>query len=229
MRLWIAAAAAVTLMACTQPAETPTPAQPVRVNVPSGEYALDPHHTTVHLRARHFGLAYYVLRLNQVSGTLQFDADDPTQSSIQATVSTTSLDTPYAGDRDFDAELQNSEWLNSAEFPTAAFQSTSVEQTGPDTARVTGDLTIKGQTHPITLDVTYYASASPHPLGMQVSMIGFQARGMITRSQYGLNVLQPSGGGNDGIANQVELVIEAEFTRPIENAPAPETPGEPVN
>ena len=69
MRVWTFAAAALALGACTpgeQKADTP-PAQ-IAVDAPSGEYALDPHHTTITLRAQHFGLAFYTLRLNTVSG-----------------------------------------------------------------------------------------------------------------------------------------------------------------
>lgn len=233
MRLLIAAAAALTLAACNQPDETPatTEAPAVEVNAPSGEYAIDPHHTTVTIRAQHFGLAHYTLRFNTVSGTLNFNAENPTQSTITATVDVTSLDTPYTGNRDFDAELQNSSWLDSTGFATARFTSTSAESTGPNTARVTGDLTIRGQTHPATFDVTYDGSHSPHPMGMQVSSIGFSARTTIQRSQYGIGELLPSApGANDGVSDQVEIIIEAEFQRPIENAPVPgNSTREPVN
>ncbi len=234
MKSWIiAAAAAVSLAACSQPATTPTePAEAARpVNAPSGAYTLDPYHTTITVRAKHFGLSNYALRLNGVTGTLNFNADDPTQSSIEATVATNTLDTPYTGDRDFDAELQNSEWLDSAQFPTATFRSTAIERTGPNTARVTGDLTIRGVTHPITLDATYNTSHASHPMGFPTALIGFSATGTFQRSQYGLNVLQPSApGASDGVADEVELAIEAEFTRPAETTtPAPSQPSEPVN
>jgi polyisoprenoid-binding protein YceI len=221
----------LTLAACNPPAETPatTEAPPVAVNAPSGEYTLDPNHTTITVRARHFGLAHYVLRFNKISGTFNFNAETPAQSTIQASVDVTSLDTPYTGNRDFDSELQNSSWLDSASFATATFTSTGVERTGPNTARVTGDLTVRGQTHPVTFDVTYEGSHSPHPLGLQISSVGFSARTTIQRSQFGINELQPRA-GNDGVSDDVELLIEAEFTRPIENVPVPaNTTREPVN
>jgi polyisoprenoid-binding protein YceI len=231
MRLMLAAAAALSLAACNQSAETPaTEALAVEVNAPTGAYTLDPNHSTVTVRAQHFGLAYYTLRFNTVSGTLNFNAENPTQSAIEATVDVTSLDTPYTGERDFDSELQNSSWLDSATFPAATFRSTSVEQTGPNTARVIGDFTLRGVTQPLTLEVTYDGSHSPHPLGMQMSSIGFSARGTIQRSQFGVRELLATAGGNDGVSDQVELVIEAEFTRPIESAPVPgNTTAEPVN
>lgn len=231
MRLILTAAAALTLAACNPQSETPatTEAPAVEVNAPSGEYALDPNHSTVTVRAQHFGLAHYTLRFNKLSGTLNFNADNPAQSTIEATIDVTSLDTPYTGERDFDAELQNSSWLDSASFPTATFRSTSVEQTGANTARVTGDLTLHGVTAPITLEVTYDGSHSPHPMGMQMSSIGFSARGALQRSQFGVRELLPRAGGNDGVSDQVELVIEAEFNRPVESGLPGNTTAEPVN
>lgn len=235
MKFWTAAATATAfaLAACSQPAPAPEPTEAaIAVNAPSGTYQLDPNHTTVTVRAKHFGLSNYALRLNGVTGALNLNADDPALSAVEATVATTTLDTPYAGDRDFDAELQNSEWLDSAQFPTATFRSTAVERTGPNAARVTGDLTIRSVTHPITLDVRYNASHASHPLGFPGALIGFSARGTFLRSQYGLNVLQPSApDASDGVADEVELLIEAEFTKPAEQeaTPAPVQPAEPVN
>lgn len=234
MKFWTAAATAamLTLAACSQPAEAPAPAPEaaIPVNAPSGEYALDPHHTIVTVSARHFGLSNYALRFNTVSGTLNFNAEDPTQSTIEATVALSSIDTTYAGERNFNEELLNSAWLDGAQFPTATFRSTSVERTGPNTARVTGDITIKGVTRPLTLDVTYNASHATHPMGFPISLIGFSARGEILRSQFGVNELMANAGANDGVADAVEIRIEAEFTRPAESAtPAPAQPREPVN
>lgn len=229
MKTWTLAAGALALAACAQPAEQPQPEpQAIAINIPTGAYPLDSHHTTLHVRARHFGLANYTLRFNGVTGTLNFNAEDPAQSSIEATVAINTLDTTYAGERDFDAELQNSEWLDALTFPTATFRSTSVERTGPNTGRVTGDLTIRGVTHPMTLDVTYNASHGQHPMGFPMQMIGFSAKGMFLRSQYGVNVLPESApGAHDGVSDQVELVIEAEFLRTIETGAA--APAEPVD
>jgi polyisoprenoid-binding protein YceI len=231
MRPWLAFAAAAALAACTPPAEQApeAPQAPAAVEVPSGQYALDPNHSTVTVRVSRFGLVRYVLRFNTVSGVLNLDVEDPAQSSVEASVATASLDTPYSGERDFDAELQNSEWLDAASHPTATFRSTGVETTGPNTARVTGDLTIRGVTHPLTLDVSYNRSYRRHPLGGSQHLIGFSARGTLLRSQYGMNVLQPTPGAQDGVADDVELLIEAMFTRPIDEAPPGPTTVEPVN
>jgi len=231
MKFWTALAAAAALAACTQPAqngpETPPPA--AALEVPSGQYALDTNHSTLTVRVPRFGLARYVLRFNTLGATLNFNAEEPAQSSVEATVATTSLDTAYSGDRDFDAELQNSAWLDAATHPVATFRSTGVETTGPSTARVTGDLTIRGVTHPITFDVTYNRSFRQHPLGGSDYLIGFSASGTLRRSEYGMMELQPTGDGDDGVGDQVEILIEAIFTRPIEQAPPGSTTVEPVD
>jgi polyisoprenoid-binding protein YceI len=177
----------------------------------------------------HLGLAHYTLRFNKASGELNFNAEDPAQSSVNVSVDITSLDTPYTEpDPDFDQDLQNSQWLDSATYPTATFRSTGVERTGPNTARVAGDLTIRGVTHPATLDVTYNASHARHPAGPNWSMIGFSARTTFLRSQYGMSFGVPSApGANDGVGDEVELVIEAEFMKDNEAQPA--TPAQPAN
>jgi polyisoprenoid-binding protein YceI len=231
MKTWIALAAVAALAACSQQAEqAEEPPAPVTVSAPSGEYALDTNHTTLVVRAPHFGLSSYQLRFNGLSGALNFNAENPAQSTVQVTVDTTTLDTPYSGTTDFDAQLQNSEWLDSATHPTATFTSTAVEQTGPNAARVTGDLTIRGVTRPATFDVTYNGSWRQHPAGPPFSGVGFSARGTIRRSDFGLTVLQPSAAEpNSGVADEIELVLEAEFTRPLDQAPVPPADTEPVD
>jgi polyisoprenoid-binding protein YceI len=231
MKKWIALAAVAALTACSQLAqkEEEAPA-PVTVQAPSGEYALDPNHSTLVVRVPHFGLAAYQLRFNALSGTLNFNAENPAQSSVTITVDTTSLDTPYSGETDFDAQLQNSEFLDSATHPTATFHSTSVEQTGPNTARVTGNLIVRGQTHAATFDVTYNGSWRQHPVGIPISGVGFTARGAIDRTAYGMiSGAPPAAEPQNGIGAQVELVLEAEFNRPLDQAPVPPPEGEPTN
>ena len=234
MKLWIAALAALSLAACARPpAEKapPGPPQAVTIDAPSGQYTLDADHSTINASALHFGMAHYTVRFNAMSGTLNFNAEHPEQSVVDISVPTNSIDTPYAGDRDFDAELQNSEWLDAAGHPMATFHSTAIELTGTNTGRVSGDLTIRGVTHPITFDATFNAGYRQHPMGLPVSELGFSAHGTLRRSQYGLMVLQPRGGAGTGVSDEVELTIEAEFKRPIEQSPdaTPATSAEPTN
>ena len=163
MRFFIAAAM-LTLAACT-PAETPPP-PPVAVSVdaPSGEYTLDKAHTSLVVRASHLGLSHYTLRLTGLNATLSFDAADPTKSSVTATIAAGSVSTEFPGSVDFNAELENSEWLDAATHPLITFNSTGVELTSPNSGRMTGSLTLRGITKPVTLDVTFNRAYPPAPV-----------------------------------------------------------------
>lgn len=213
----MAALAALALAACTQPAPAPTPPsppQPVAIDAPAGAYQLDAAHTTVLVRANHFGLATYTLRMTGVSGTLTFDPQNPTRSSVTATVAADSVQTGYPGQRSFDDELANSDWLDAADHPTATFTSRSVELTGPNTGRVTGDLSMRGVSRPFTLDVTFNRAYRQHPMGLHMALLGFSARGVFKRSDYGMTVLLPASPEGVGVSDDVTLEIDAEFAQP---------------
>lgn len=220
MRILLAIAALVT--ACSPPAEPPptAPPQAVAVDAPSGEYVLDKAHASLVVRATHLGLSHYTLRLTGLDATLDFNAEDPVRSSVRATIAADSVSTEFQGPRDFNDELENSEWLDAAAHPTISFVSTGVELTGPNTGRMTGDLTLRGVTHPAVLEVTFNKAYRQHPFGRPGALLGFSAHGTIKRSDYGLNVLLPSGEGGVGVSDEVEINIEAEFTQ----APAPANP-----
>lgn len=221
MRILILTAALIALAACNPPPEKAPegPPTPVAIDAPSGQYTLDPTHTSVLVRARHFGLSNYTLRLANVTGSLTFDAADPTKSSVTASVAADSVQTEYVGQRDFDDELENSEWLDAARHPTLTFTSTAIELTGANTGRMTGDLSIRGVTHPASFDVTFNQGYRQHPMGFPMALLGFSARGVIKRSDYGMRVLLPLNAGGAGVSDEVDVIIEAEFTQPV--APAP--------
>jgi polyisoprenoid-binding protein YceI len=214
-------AAALALTACNQqpPAKAPDgPIAPVAIDAPSGEYALDSTHSSSIVRAAHFGLSHYTLRLTGLSGRLNFDAEDPTKSSVTASVASNSVKTEYVGERDFDGELENSQWLDASAHPALTFTSTAVELTSANTGRMTGDLSIRGVTHPVTFDVAFNQAYRQHPMGMPLALLGFSAHGTIKRSDYGMTVLLPLSNGGAGVSDEVEIQIETEFTQPA--APA---------
>jgi polyisoprenoid-binding protein YceI len=205
--------------------------QAIPIEAPSGEYALDKNHASLVLRANHFGLSHYTLRFTDLDATLNFNAEDPAQSTLVATARANSIETEFPGDGNFNGELQNSEWFDATAHPVIRFTSTNIERTGPNTGRITGDLEIRGQTHPATFDITYNRSYAQHPMGAPRALIGFSARGAVLRSQYGMNVLQPPAGTDIGVSDAVDVIVEAEFTRPLEDGPTPpgaETPDDPA-
>jgi polyisoprenoid-binding protein YceI len=221
----LASAFALAMAAC-QPASAPSapaePEAPIAVEAASGVYALDKNHASVTVRAMHFGLAYYTLRFTAMDATLTYNSEDPSLSSISASVNIPSIETDYPGPRNFNAELQNSEWLNAAEHPVAEFHSTSVALVGGNRGTITGDLSFNGQTHPISFDVVFNGETHSQRDGVESSKLGFSARGTVRRSQYGLNVLLPPPGSAAGVSDEVELIIEAEFQGPAAPAEAAE-------
>ena len=215
------AAALLLLAACAPPAPSaPTPPAPpvaVTIEAPAGAYHLDKNHASLIVRANHFGLSHYTLRLTKFDATLTFDPANPTQASVAAVADAHSVQTDYPGARSFDAELENSEWLDADAHPEVTFRSTAIVLTSPNTGRMSGDLTIRGITKPATLDVAFNHAYTQHPMGAPGAFLGFSAHGAFKRSDYGMNVLQPQPGTLAGVSDEVELIIEAEFTQ----APSP--------
>lgn len=175
------------------------------IDVPAGTYVSDPLHTNVLWKVDHFGLSNYIGRFTDISATLELDPQDVTQSSLTATVAPGSVDTNYpADDKDFDAEIASDMFLNAAAFPEATFVSTRIEVTGDNTGTVTGDLTLLGQTHEETIDVTFNAALNPHPMTEQPA-IGFSGTMTIDRARYGVEELVGP------VGSEVTLEIETEF------------------
>ncbi|MES2894423.1 MAG: YceI family protein [Pseudomonadota bacterium] len=216
--------------AITAPAAAAAPA--VTNTALPGAYIIDPDHTSVTFRANHLGLSKYTARFTKVGADLQFDPANPSAMSVSATIDPRSLETDYSKPAtvDFDAELAGPSWLDAAKFPQIAFKSTKVEPTGPNTAKVTGDLSLHGVTKPVILDVTFNGGMAPNAMDPAGSRIGFSARGALKRSDFGVSYGIPAPGSNFGVGDEVEVIIETEFTQvppagaaPAAPAPAPKT------
>ena len=125
---------------------TPAFAQDVSKNpsqAPSGAYRIDVAHSQLLFAIPHIGLTNYYGRFDRLSGTLNFDANQPEKSAVSVSHDMTSLDTPSG---ELNNELKGASVFDAANFPAATFKSTSVTRTGPDSGRIAGDLTIKGVT-----------------------------------------------------------------------------------
>lgn len=179
---------------------------PVAVDLPAGTYRLDPRHASVLFRIRHMELSWYTARFATKDATLELDPTDPSRSRLTATVDAASVDTGLPTQRDgaFDRSIGRA--VGSETTPQISFASTVIERTGEHTARVTGDLTMNGQTHPATLDVTF-DGGRVDPLRGGNMVLGFSAHGQIDRSQWGVTEWRAFTG------NDVQIVIEAEFIK----------------
>ena len=195
-------------------AAEPVP-EPVTTPLPAGVYKLYLAHASLLFRVDHLGMSHFTARFTRFDAELTLDPGNPGAASVTATIDPRSLETDYPDPSyDFDGKLQGPEWLDAGQFPQITFRSTAVELTGPRTARVTGDLALHGVTAPAVLEVTFnggYAAFSLDPSG---SRIGFSAKGSLLRSAFGIAFGIPSPGSTIGVSDAVEIIIEAEFTRP---------------
>ncbi len=176
-------------------------------------FNVDPTHTDVIFSAKHMMVTTVRGKFASVSGTVTLDEENPTLSGGTFTVDVASLNT---GVEQRDGHLRSADFFDAEQYPTATFTTTKVEAKGGDDYAVTGDLTIRGTTKPVTFDVEV--------LGFYTGMngarrVGFHATGKINREEFGLtwNVALESGGwlvGKD---------IKLEFDLALEQAAAAST------
>jgi polyisoprenoid-binding protein YceI len=217
-----ATACAIALLAVAPPASS-DPSEsllaseqiaPAATEAPAGGYTLDRSHASLIFRVNHLGFSRYTARFTRFDAELHFDPADPAASSVTATIDPSSIETDHPDPTyDFDAQLRTEPWLNTAQFPEMTFRSTRLELTGPHTARMIGELGLHGVTRPVTLDVTFNGGYAVHPLDPFGARIGFSAQGSLRRSEFGISEGIPPPGSNIGVGDNVEILIEAEFTR----------------
>jgi polyisoprenoid-binding protein YceI len=182
---------------------------------PAGAYILDKAHSSLIFRVNHIGFSNYTRRFKRFDAKLQFDPANLARSSVTVSVDATSLETDYPSPKelDFNALLQNDQWLDTAKFPQMTFRSSKVEVTAPNTLSISGDLTLRGVTRPMVLDATYNGGYEGHPLDPN-ARIGFSAHGTLKRSEFGMTVGIPPPGTTMGVGDEVEVIIDAEFNGP---------------
>ncbi len=145
-------------------------------------YEVDPTHAWVSFKTNHNGWANAHGTFKSVSGSISFDKDDVTKSSIELTIEAASVDTNH---EQRDTHLKSPDFLNVEEFPQITFKSTSIEKTGDKTAKVAGDLTLAGTTSAVTLDTTWNAEA-PLPWDANTLKTGFSATGTFNGIDAGI-------------------------------------------
>lgn len=178
---------------------------PVSADLPAGTYRLDPRHASVTFRIRHEELSWFVGRFDEKNAELTLDPEDPSRSHLTASVGAGSVNTGLAGDeqRAFDRQIGRA--LGSDAAPQITFTSTTIERTGRFTARITGDLSMNGQTHPAVLDATFNAGRID-PLRGAAMVLAFSAHGVIDRTQWGVSQWRAFSGADVQIDIEAELV-----------------------
>ena len=169
---------------------------------PAGNYKLDPTHASVTWSLSHAGLSNYTARFDDISGALNFQSEAPQNSSVDIRIDPKSVST---GLPKFDEEIATSgNYFDANKFPEIRFVSTNIQITGETTGLITGDLTLKGVTKPVTLDVTFNGAGKS--FGNPGKTLGFSATTKFLRSDYNMGHLV-----SFGIGDEVTLRIETEF------------------
>lgn len=178
-------------------------AQDPAAAVKSGTYTFQTDHTEVVFGVSHFGFSTYYGQFPGATGTLNLDTANLAASHLDVSIPVTQV---WTASPKLTDELKSADWLDAAAYPTMTFHSTKVTPTGPTTADVTGDLTLHGVTHPVTLKATF-TRAAVFPM-TQKYMVGFQVTGDVKRSEFGVSKYVAYG-----LADDVQLTISAPFER----------------
>ena len=168
-------------------------------------YEFDRTHTAIRATWDHLGLSRQSIYFTDYEGVLLLDLEEPENSTVDVTFN-------LAGgfwvgpDQDrFEAHLESDDLFDTAQFPTARFVATSFETEDGQTGTMTGDLTLLGETRPVTLNVTLN-HAGGHPFNAERQVAGFSASTTIQRSQWGLGYAVPA------VSDEIEISIETELS-----------------
>ena len=170
---------------------------------PAGAYQMETRHSQVLFAIAHFGITDYYGRFEKVSGTLNFNPGAPEKSAVSVSIDTASANVMSS---ELVGEIVGPSVFDSAQFPAATFTSTAVARTGPNTGKMTGDLTIHGVKKSVVFDVTFNGG-TPSPMGAAAYDLGFHATATIRRSDFGLDKMVWSS----AVGDEVKLTIEAMF------------------
>ena len=190
--------------------DTITPVSTRAVNgltLPStGTFVLDKSHTEVGFIARHLMVSKVRGRFTDFEGTIVV-ADDPSESSVEVIIQAASINT---NDENRDKHVRTNDFLSVDEFPALTFRSTKVELSSGGDWKLNGDLTVRGVTRPIVLDVQF-EGVIQDPWGNQ--RLGFTASGEIDRNDFGVSFNAVLETGGFVVSPKVKLEIEAEAVR----------------
>jgi polyisoprenoid-binding protein YceI len=169
-----------------------------------GIWKFDPMHTQVEFSAKHLGMMTVRGHFADVTATGDIHPDKPELTTIEATIKTASIRTH---NEQRDKDLLSSNFLEGDKYPTMTFKSTKIEPSGKDSYTLTGDLTIKGNTRPVTLKVVNLGEFNDPNMGHR---IGYSAEGQINRKDFGMN-FEMMLDGKFIVSNEIKINIEGEL------------------
>ena len=167
-----------------------------------GAYTLDKTHASLLWKINHLGFSSYIGRFNDFDATLDFDPENVENSSLEVIINTESID---VNNPEFAEDLRGEDWFNVAAFPQAIYRTTRfVEAVDEDTFVFEGDLTLLGNTAPVTMTVDF--NGGGRNFLTRRYTLGFEASAEFQRSDFGLDNMVTFGVGDD-----IELEVHVEF------------------
>jgi polyisoprenoid-binding protein YceI len=162
------------------------------------DYQFDMNHSRIFFDVDHLGLSTMLGRFADFDGTFRFDPENPTQSSLDIRIDPASIDMFHDG---LNAHLRNPDFFDIEQYPEMRFRSSRVERAGDNRYTVHGELTMIGQTHPVSFDVTVNQTGTNRAGAPNA---GFTATGTLDRRQWGMNFAAPAVGGDVDFRIEIE-------------------------
>ena len=175
-------------------------------------WTFEPGHTAAEFRARHMMVTWVRGHFKDVHGTLIFDPNEPASAQTEVTIDAAKL---WTGEPARDAHLKSADFLDVETYPTIAFRSRSVDVCGPADYKLHGDITIRGVTRPITLDVQYLGMwqtpwwENGVDLGPK-TRAGFVAHGQVNRHDFGVSWNSVLDHGGIVVGDDIVITLDAE-------------------
>jgi polyisoprenoid-binding protein YceI len=179
-----------------------------------GDWQLDPYHTQIEFATKHLGMMTVRGYFDEFSAKADIDPANPAAASVEVTISTASIRTNHPMR---DNDLRSGNFLEVEKHPEITFKSTGVQAAGPDQYTLTGDLTIKGNTHPVALHVTRYGEFNDP--GMMGHRIAYGATTKINRKDFGLT-FNAILDGRIVVGEEIQIAIEGELVEQKQEAAA---------
>jgi len=176
--------------------------------VPAGTWELDTAHTGVHFKVRHLMVSYVRGDFEKISGRIVYDEKDISRSSADITIEAASINTRVAKRDD---HLRSPDFLDAAKYPVITFKSKRVEKAGDGRLKMTGDLTIRGVTREVVLDVQGPAPPIKDLEGK--TRVGGSATTKIDRKDFGLTWNKAIESGGVVVGDEVEITIDVEVVK----------------
>ncbi|MFD7631427.1 YceI family protein [Streptomyces sp. NPDC059851] len=173
----------------------------------TGDYAIDAAHSSIGFTVRHAMVTNVRGTFGDYSGSLHLDGSEPSRSTASIDVKIASVDTGIA---DRDAHLRGDDFFAADTFPLMTFRSTGAARVGADTYRITGDLTIKDVTRPLSIDLEFNGSATD-VYGNE--RVGFEGSAEILRSDWGLTWNAALEAGGVMVSDKVKLTFDISAVR----------------